>query len=207
MEDICIFPKTNDQKREALWGPSRAAPSPSCSQPTATPSSQSLLHLKTVASFRLLQGSRTSLSLMMNFLQKRLHVGWAFLPLAIVLHSDQVARVEGGEVCDARFESSMNSIAYCWSDENTKFNCVKTGCTTWLVNGGQPFGSLAFSGCVNKFGQVKPGLIHPSDYHHYPGAKQPYVAAYDPITQRWYNCPYASDLRNYGRYSCSTCYR
>jgi hypothetical protein len=45
-----------------------------------------------------------------KFLQKT-SIGLAFLPIVIVLHLGQVAGVDGGQVCDARFDSSMNSMA------------------------------------------------------------------------------------------------
>ncbi|KAA1113082.1 hypothetical protein PGT21_020293 [Puccinia graminis f. sp. tritici] len=141
-------------------------------------------------------------------------VGLAFLPIIIILHSGQVALVDGEQAvnCMPHFDSVDGSPdVSCWVDSHTKLTCPRASCNSRL-HPERPYGQIVYNGCQNGDVHKYRQQVIPRNYHHYPTGdnkwfpgQKGFVAAFDDRTQLWYNCAYDSSNENKDTYTCSNC--
>ncbi|KAA1135895.1 hypothetical protein PGTUg99_031936 [Puccinia graminis f. sp. tritici] len=152
--------------------------------------------------------------LLINFFQAK-YIGLALLPMITILHSGQVALVDGRlreVICMPHFDSEDDKPdVSCWLDKNTKFICPKTSCRSTKYPAVK-FGELLYQGCLNDVAQKYNRRVHPRNYHHYPKGDGKYewgrngfVSAFDSASQLWYNCLYDGKEDNKDTYTCSDC--
>ncbi|EFP77984.2 hypothetical protein PGT21_019485 [Puccinia graminis f. sp. tritici] len=151
--------------------------------------------------------------LFMNFFQAA-SIGLAFLPIIIILHSGQVALVDGGGPvnCISHFDSEDGSKdVSCWVDSQTKLTCPKTSCNSRLYPE-RHYGQIVYYGCQNDDVRQYWKQVIPRNYHHYPTGdnkwrrgQKGFVAAFDGRSQTWYNCAYDFNNDNKDTYSESLC--